>query len=118
VGTEHLLLGLLHDEQSVTALILKESGIELAAIYTTIEALQEREEPAYIWSRDYTLLARAVQDIAGHEAMRLESSSIGNEHLLLAILRFPESNAVKILQQLGVDSATIRNKLLERLQQP
>jgi ATP-dependent Clp protease ATP-binding subunit ClpA len=115
--TEHLLLGLLHDEQSVTALVFKESGIELATIYPAIEALQEREEQAYPWSSEFTPLVRAMQDIAGHEALRLNSPLIGNEHLLLAILRFPESNAVKILQQLGADSTTLRSKLVERLQQ-
>ncbi len=114
-GTEHILLGLLYDKQSVTALVFKELGIDFPEVYPAIEDLQEREERVYPWSPEHTPLARAQQDLAGHEAMRMNKDTIGNEHMLLALLHFPESNAMKILQKLGAEREVLRSKVYERL---
>jgi ATP-dependent Clp protease ATP-binding subunit ClpA len=117
LGSEHILLGLLSVKQSLPEMVLRQSGITLPALYAAIEQLQEREELPYPWRPAYTPLVKALEGVSGQEAMRMRSSTISPEHLLLAVLHFPESNAAKILQLVGTDSATIRNKLLELLQE-
>jgi hypothetical protein len=100
IGTEHLLLGLYHDEQALSAKILAEAGIERSAVVERIVATTPRGsiEPG---EPTYTPLAATALAGALTEALQLGHNYIGTEHLLLALYRDPDGLASQILVEGG-----------------
>jgi ATP-dependent Clp protease ATP-binding subunit ClpA len=103
VGTEHLLLGLMREQQGAAARVLSELGVTHARVQNAVRFIIGQGEHAV--ADDITLTPRAknVIELAIAEARALGHDSIGTEHLLLALLRDSEGVAVGVLESLGVN---------------
>jgi len=110
VGTEHLLLGLLHDEQCLAAATLGGLGIAPETVRRRVEETvgQGSGAPGMGWGLPMTKPATLVLALAGREAMELEGDRVGTEDLLLGLAREGEGVAARILQELGAGLLELR----------
>lgn len=102
VDAEHLLLGLVHHEETVVATILHEIGISGTRIRSAVERLTARGSSDGVAQRELTYLAQRVLNLAEEEAAERGSSLVGGEHLLLALLRIDEGISGRVLGNLGI----------------
>jgi ATP-dependent Clp protease ATP-binding subunit ClpC len=109
IGTEHLLLGLLHDRDSVAVKVLEELGINPMHVRRTLERLIKpgRHTPTQL---TLTPRTKRVLALAMDEARRLGHDYVGTEHLLLALAKEEEGLAIEVLRNLGVDLEAIRRQ--------
>lgn len=97
VGTEHLLLGLIRENEGVGAQLLLKMGISLEQVRLNIEGeAGQTDEPADSEPK-LTSRAKRVLELAADEARRMKHSYIGSEHLLLALIREKDGTAAKVL---------------------
>src|SRR3954453_14568458 len=111
VGTEHLLLGLLRQEQGAAAQALQSSGLWLDKARSTVVAVHTSAEDAD-GQIPFTPGAKRVLERSLREAVRLSHNFVGTEHLLLGLLREPDATGYRVLVDLGADPAEIRSDLL------
>lgn len=116
VGTEHLLLGLVRENEGVAAQVLQKMGISLDKVRTEVEA-QARPEggPPAGGEPKLTPKAKRVLELAADEARRMRHNYIGTEHLLLALLREKEGLAAIVLRKLGLNLEKARQQVMEYL---
>jgi len=103
IGTEHLLLGLLHVENHETALALQRAGVTLLSARQYVEKSQgggKKEPSGHI---PFTPRAKKVLELSLRVSQRLDGHSIGEPHLLRAILDVPDSTAFQVLEFFAVD---------------
>ena len=115
VGSEHLLLGLIADDTTIAATILKELGINQQQTQELIENLigrGSRFSPANI---PFTPTVKTILEKSLQEARQLGNDFVGSEHILLAIASLPDTVAAKILTKQGVDLSQLRTELIKRL---
>lgn len=118
IGTEHLLLGLTYDEDSVTVNILRSMGITPENVRHTVERTVGRGNRSYMFSKQsLSPQTKHVIELAFDEARRMGHPYISTEHLLLALLRDNQSTAVGILRALGADLDAIKEQARRSLQQ-
>ncbi|MGC4045464.1 MAG: ATP-dependent Clp protease ATP-binding subunit [Armatimonas sp.] len=103
VSTEHLLLGLVRENDSVAARILDSIGISLGRVRSEIERQVTKGEGRLGQDMQLTPRAKRVIDLAYDEARQLNNNYIGTEHLLLGLIREGEGLAGRVLSRLGVD---------------
>lgn len=103
VSTEHLLLGLVRENDSVAARILDRMGVSLSRIRTEVERQLTRGDGRLGQDMQLTPRAKRVVDLAYDEARQLSNNYIGTEHLLLALIREGEGLAGRVLAKLGVE---------------
>ena len=103
MGTEHILLGLIHEGDGVAAQALERSGITLEAARIQVEEVVGRAGTAPSGSPPFTPRAKKVLELALREALQLGHSYIGTEHLLLGLIREGEAVGAKVIERLGVD---------------
>lgn len=117
VSTEHLLLGLIRESDSVAARILEHKGISLNRIRAEVERQLPRGDARP--SQDMTLTPRAkrVIDLAYDEARNANNNYIGTEHLLLGLIREAEGLAGRVLSKLGAELQPMR-EIMMRFQTP
>ena len=108
VSTEHLLLGLVRENDSVAARILDRMGVSLGRIRSEIERQVTRGDGRLGQDMQLTPRAKRVIDLAYDEARQLGNNYIGTEHLLLGLIREGEGLAGRVLAKLGVDLANTR----------
>ncbi|RKY80377.1 ATP-dependent Clp protease ATP-binding subunit [candidate division KSB1 bacterium] len=112
IGTEHLLLGLLLEGEGIAAEILKNLGLDLEELRTTIEdTIKGGSETSTLGNIPFTKRAEKVLKISYIEAERYKSNIIGTEHLLLALAKEREGVAAQILMSFGVNYEAIRQEL-------
>src|SRR3990170_4619262 len=119
MGTEHLLLGLVREGEGLAARVLDSLGVELSQLRRAIEFGICRGDSTTSPS-EITLappMKKAVE-LAIDEARKLGHSHVGTEHLLLGIVRQPESIGAMLLGQLGVDLEKVRHQVIATLGQP
>ena len=116
VSTEHLLLGLVRENDTVAARILDRLGVSLARIRSEIERQVAHGEGLLGQDMQLTPRAKRVIDLAYDEARQLDNNYIGTEHLLLGLMREGEGLAGKTLTKLGADLDRARHEVV-RLQQ-
>jgi ATP-dependent Clp protease ATP-binding subunit ClpC len=111
IGTEHLLLGLLHEGEGLGAKALESLGITLEAVRVQVE---ERIGPAgsATGSPPFTPRAKKALELALREALQLGHNYIGTEHLLLGIVREGQGDAAKVLESLGAELPRVRETVL------
>ena len=116
VGTEHLLLGIMHDP-GAAGVILDDFTIDEVrnSIFSLIG--QGEEKPAVPGKLALTPRTKQVLEMSAREAMELKVNYVGTEHILLAIMREPECVAAHVLVGLGVDLPKAREKLLNSLRE-
>jgi ATP-dependent Clp protease ATP-binding subunit ClpC len=116
VGTEHLLLGLIHLGQGVAVNVLQKMGLSLETVRAAVEK-QVGSGPATkpVGSIPYTPRVKKVLALAGKEARSLNHSYVGTEHILLGLLREGEGVAARVLRSLDVDIERCRNEIRAEL---
>ena len=111
VGSEHLLLGLIREEDGTAAKALASLGVSDKAAQERADELVGRGDYHFTDSFGYTPRTKKILELSLYEAKALKTSYIGTEHILLAILRERDSVAVRILEDLGADLALLRSML-------
>lgn len=111
VSTEHLLLGLVRENDSVAARILDRLGVSLSRIRAEVERRVSRGDGRLGQEMQLTPRAKRVIDLAYDEARQLNNNYIGTEHLLLGLIREGDGVAGRVLQQLGVDLERTRREV-------
>lgn len=112
VSTEHLLLGLVRESDSVAARILDRLGVSLQRIRNEIERYATRGDARPSQEMSLTSRAKRVIDLAYDEARQLNNNYIGTEHLLLGLIREGEGLAARVLHKLGVDLERARREVM------
>ncbi len=110
IGTEHLLLGLIREENSAAVRVLKELGLEPRYVRATVERTVGRGDRPLFGKLTLTPRTKRVLELAFDEARRLGHHYIGTEHLLLGLVREGEGVAVNVLKSLGVSPDSIRTQ--------
>jgi len=112
VGTEHLLLGLVRENDSVAARILERLGVNLNRVRQEIEKQVSRGDGRLGQEMQLTPRAKRVIDLAYEEARTLTNNYIGTEHLLLGLIRESEGIAGRVLARLGVELERTRREVM------
>lgn len=112
VTTEHLLLGLVRENDSVAARILERMGVSLNRIRQEVERQVTRGDGRLGQDMQLTPRAKRVIDLAYDEARQLNNNYIGTEHLLLGLIREGEGLAARILAKVGVDIERTRREVM------
>lgn len=115
VGTEHLLLGLIHEGEGVAALVLESLGVHLPAVRRQVEEIIGRGQQAPGGHIPFTPRFKKVLEMALREALHLGHNYIGTEHLLVALIREGEGVGAQVLIKLGVDMSRARQAVVEAI---
>lgn len=112
VSTEHLLLGLVRESDSVAARVLEKLGVSLSRIRQEVEKQLPRGEARTQAEMTLTPRAKRVIDLAYDEARNLSNNYIGTEHLLLGLIREGDGLAGRVLSKLGVELDRARREVM------
>lgn len=115
VGTEHLLLGLIRGEDSVAARALKNQGVSEKDIVDKLKSVIGSGDVVTAEPQDFTPRAKRILEMSLREALKMGTGYIGTEHLLLALLREPDSIAIKLLSSLGINPQKIYDDIMSML---
>jgi ATP-dependent Clp protease ATP-binding subunit ClpA len=115
IGTEHLLLALLHEEAGVAAEALESLNISLEAARQQVEKIVGRGQAAPTGHLPFTPRARVVLELSLREALQLRHPYIGTEHLLLGLVREGEGIGAQILLNVGADMNRVRRSVTRRI---
>ena len=118
IGTEHLLLGLLHEVDGLAAKTLTSLGVSLDAARKEVDERTGRLESGAPGSPPFTPEATQLLGFSSREALQLGHKGIDTEHLLLGLARQGESAAVEVLASLGVGLDQVRRTLLSLMSDP
>ncbi len=117
IGTEHILLGLVRENEGVAAKVLTNLGVDLSKVRSAVEFTMERGEKPSGGEIGLTPRAKRVIELAIDEARHLGHNYIGTEHLLLGLLREGGGIAVSVLDSLGVTLEQVRTEIIHVLNQ-
>ena len=115
IGTEHLLLGIISEGESVAAKVLENLEVNLQKVRSEVEAIVGKGSQTTQQEMVFTPRAKRVIELAFEEARALAHNYIGTEHLLLGLVREGEGVAARVLSNLGVDPAKIRSEITKLL---
>jgi len=115
IGTEHLLLGLIHEGEGVAAKALEQLGISLEAVREKVEETMGAPSTAAGGSPPFTPRAKKVLELSLREALQLGHNYIGTEHILLGLVREGEGVAARVLVDLGADLSRVRQQVIQLL---
>ena len=116
IGTEHLLLGLIREDEGVAAKALEALGISLKAVREQVVARVGRGRRPPSGHIPFTDRAKRVLELSLRESGQLGHRYIGTEHILLAIVRAGDGVAAQVLTELGADPGRVREQVIELLQ--
>jgi len=115
IGTEHILLGLIHEGQGVAAKALESLGISLEAVRQQVEEIIGQGQQAPSGHIPFTPRAKTVLELSLRETKELGHSYIGTEHILLGLLREGQGVAAQVLVELGADLDRVREQVVQVL---
>src|SRR5689334_19160276 len=115
IGTEHILLGLIHEGEGVAAKALESLGISLEAVRQKVEEIIGHGQQSPSGHIPFTPRAKKVLELSLREALQINHSYIGTEHILLGLIREGEGVAAQVLVKLGADLNRVRNQVLQLL---
>ena len=119
IGTEHLLLGLLREEEGIAARVLESLGITIEEVRGMVRSIVgEGDEAALPGQIPFTPPAKQSLELALREALSLGHNHIGTEHLLLGLVRRGESVGFEILVRLGASAEVVREEVIRMLSGP
>jgi ATP-dependent Clp protease ATP-binding subunit ClpA len=113
IGTEHILLGLIHEGEGVAAKALESLGISLEAVRQQVEEIIGQGQQAPSGHIPFTPRAKKVLELSLREALQLGHNYIGTEHILLGLIREGEGVAAQVLVRLGADLNRVRQQVVE-----
>jgi hypothetical protein len=112
IGTEHILLGLLHEGEGVAAKALESLGISLEAVRTQVEEIIGQGQQAPSGHVPFTPRAKKVMELSLREALQLGHDYIGTEHILLGLIREGDGVAAQVLIRLGAHLDRVRQQVI------
>src|SRR5206468_4236123 len=115
IGTEHILLGLIHEGEGVAAKALESLGSSLEAVRQQVEEIIGQGQAAPTGHIPFTPRAKKVLELSLREALQLGHNYLGPEHILLALIREGEGVAAQVLQKLGADLSRVRQQVIQLL---
>jgi ATP-dependent Clp protease ATP-binding subunit ClpC len=115
IGTEHILLGLLHEGEGVAARALESLGLRLEAVRQQVEEIIGQGQQAPSGHIPFTPRAKKVLELSLREALQLGHDYIGTEHILLGLLSEGEGVAAQVLVRLGADLKRVRQQVIQLL---
>ncbi len=115
IGTEHILLGLIHEGEGVAAKALESLGISLDAVRAQVEEIIGQGQQAPSGHIPFTPRAKKVLELSLREALQLGHNYIGTEHILLGLIREGEGVAAQVLVKLGADLNRVRSTVIQLL---
>ena len=115
IGTEHILLGLIHEGEGVAAKGLEALGISLEAVRSQVEEIIGQGQQAPSGHIPFTPRAKKVLELSLREALQLGHNYIGTEHILLGLIREGEGVAAQVLVKLGADLNRVRQQVIQLL---
>src|SRR6187397_2067856 len=115
IGTEHILLGLIHEGEGVAAKALESLGISLDAVREQVQDIIGQGQQQPTGHIPFTPRAKKVLELSLREALQLGHNYIGTEHILLGLIREGEGVAAQVLVKLGADLNRVRQQVLQLL---
>ena len=115
IGTEHILLGLIHEGEGVAAKALESLGISLEAVRSQVEEIIGQGGSSPSGHIPFTPRAKKVLELSLREALQLGHNYIGPEHILLGLIREGEGVAAQVLVKLGADLNRVRQQVIQLL---
>jgi len=115
IGTEHILLGLIHEGEGVAAKALESLNIRLEDVRQQVEEIIGQGQAAPTGHIPFTPRAKKVLELSLREALQLGHNYIGTEHILLGLIREGEGVAAQVLQKLGADLNRVRQLVIQLL---
>ena len=115
IGTEHILLGLIHEGEGVAAKALESLGISLEGVRAQVEEIIGQGQQAPSGHIPFTPRAKKVLELSLREALQLGHNYIGTEHILLGLIREGEGVAAQVLVKLGADLNRVRQSVIQLL---
>ncbi len=115
IGTEHILLGLIHEGEGVAAKALEDLGIGLDSVREQVVDIIGQGQQAPSGHIPFTPRAKKVLELSLREALQLGHNYIGTEHILLGLIREGEGVAAQVLQKLGADLPKVRQTVIQLL---
>ena len=115
IGTEHILLGLIHEGEGVAAKALEALNINLEQVREQVQDIIGQGQQSPSGHIPFTPRAKKVLELSLREALQLGHSYIGTEHLLLGLIREGEGVAAQVLTKLGADTNKVRQQVIQLL---
>ena len=115
IGTEHILLGLIHEHEGVAAKALESLGTSLESVRGQVEEIIGQGAKPPGGHIPFTPRAKRVLELSLREALQLGHNYIGTEHILLGLIREGEGVAAQVLVKLGADLARVREQVVHLL---
>ena len=116
IGTEHLLLGLIHEGEGLAAKALESLGVTLDQVRSQVEDMIGVGTATPQGHIPFTPRAKKVLELSLREALQLGHNYIGTEHILLGLLREGEGVAAQVLMKIGLDMQKVRQTVLQLMQ--
>jgi ATP-dependent Clp protease ATP-binding subunit ClpC len=116
IGTEHLLLGLIHEGEGLAAKALESLGVSLDQVRSQVEDMIGVGTATPQGHIPFTPRAKKVLELSLREALQLGHNYIGTEHILLGLLREGEGVAAQVLMKMGLDMQKVRQTVLQLMQ--
>ncbi len=113
IGTEHILLGLIHEGEGVASKALESLGISLEAVREQVQEIIGQGQQAPTGHIPFTPRAKKVLELSLREALQLGHNYIGTEHILLGLIREGEGVAAQVLVKLGADLSRVRQQVIQ-----
>ncbi len=115
IGTEHILLGLVHEGEGVASKALESMHISLEAAFQKVEEIIGRGQARPTGHIPFTPRAKKVLELSLRESLQLDHSFIGTEHILLGLIREGEGVGAQVLRELGADLNRVRQTMIQLL---
>lgn len=115
IGTEHLLLGLIHEGEGVAAKSLESLGISLEDVRSQVEEIIGQGQQVEVGHIPFTPRAKKVLELSLREALQLGHNYVGTEHILLGLIREGEGVAAQVLVKLGAELVRVRQQVIQLL---
>jgi Clp amino terminal domain, pathogenicity island component/UvrB/uvrC motif len=112
IGTEHILLGLIHEGEGVAAKALESLGMSLAAVRQQVEEITGQGQQAPSGHIPFTARAKKTLELSRQESAELGSTHIGTEHILLGLIREGEGIAAQVLVRRGANLDRVRQHVI------
>jgi len=115
IGTEHILIGLIKEEEGIASQVLKQLGTNIDKVVEDLERLVGKGEYKQVGEIAFTPRAKKVLELASQEASQLKNNYIGTEHILLGLIKEGSGVAVRILTDLGINLDNVYSEIMKVL---
>jgi len=115
IGTEHILIGLIKEEEGVASQVLRQLGVNIDKVVEEVERLVGKGEYQQVGEIAFTPRAKKILELASQEASQLKNNYIGTEHILLGLIKEGSGVAVRILADLGINLDNVYSEIMKVL---